>query len=224
MVKNLTAPGQGDKRIVMTEGEVLALLKEVGALITGSHIVYTSGRHGGEYINKDAVYPHTEKISMLCRALAERYVPQAPEVVVAPALGGIILSQWIAHHLTALSGKEVLGVYAEKGEQGFLLKRGYDQPVSGKRVLIAEDILTTGGSVRQVVELVQKNGGKVVGVAALCNRGGVTAAELGGVPRIEVLVRLSLESWEESECPLCRQKVPVNTAVGKGLEFLKKKR
>ncbi|MEZ4820639.1 MAG: phosphoribosyltransferase family protein [Bdellovibrionota bacterium] len=69
----------------------------------------------------------------------------------APVIGGVILSQWIAFHLTQLSGKEVLGVYAEKSEQapGFELKRGYGKLVAGKNVLVVEDILNTGGSIKK---------------------------------------------------------------------------
>jgi orotate phosphoribosyltransferase len=191
-----------------------AILAETGAVITGSHVVYTSGRHGSAYVNKDAVYPHPAHVSTLCRLLAEAAAPCHAEVVCGPALGGIILSQWTAHHLGALA------VYAEKvPEGGLALRRGYDRLVAGRRVLVVEDIVTTGGSVRQAVAAVRAAGGEVVMAAVLCNRGGVTAADLG-VPALASLVTLSLDSWEEAACPLCREGVPVNTDVGKGREFV----
>ena len=89
-----------------------------------------------------------------------------------------------------------------------------------KRVLVVEDILTTGGSARKVVEAVRAIGGNVVGVGVLCNRGGVTAQDLANVPKLEVLVNISLDAWNEADCPLCKQGVPVNPDVGKGREFL----
>jgi orotate phosphoribosyltransferase len=84
---------------------------------------------------------------------------------------------------------------------------------------VVEDIVTTGGSVRQTVAAVRAGGGEVTRVMALCNRGGITAADLG-VPAFAALVTLSLDSWEASACPLCRDGVPVNSDVGKGREFL----
>jgi len=210
----------------MTEKEILGLLDKIGAVITDSHVVYTSGRHGSAYVNKDAVYPHTGATSDLCRLIAERFKGRGIETVIAPAVGGVILSQWTAHHLTALEGREVLGIYAEKTEdgQGFVIKRGYDKLVSGHDVLIVEDVLTTGGSVKRVVEAARALGGRVAGVGALCNRGGVTPGDLGQVPELFALVNVSLDSWDASSCPLCARKVPINTQVGKGREFLSGKR
>src|SRR3990167_11121425 len=135
---------------------VIDILKKVGAVITDSHIVYTSGKHGAVYVNKDAVYPHTHEISNLCRAIAEQFANDRIEVVIAPAIGGVILSQWIAHRLSQITEKKVFGVYAEKAEngEGFIIKRGYDKIVAHKNVLVVEDILTTGGSAKKVIEAV----------------------------------------------------------------------
>jgi orotate phosphoribosyltransferase len=190
------------------------ILGEVGGILTGRHVVYTSGRHGRAYVNKDAVYPYTERVAELCGLLAESVRGLGPQLVCGPALGGIILSQWTAHHLGALA------VFAEKVPGGGLgLRRGYDRLVAGKRVAVVEDVLNTGGSVREAVAAVRAAGGQVVAVAALCNRGGLTAADLD-VPVLRALMELSLESWEASACPLCRDGVPVDTEVGKGREFL----
>jgi orotate phosphoribosyltransferase len=190
------------------------ILGAAEAVITGSHVVYTSGRHGSAYVNKDAIYPRPDLVSELCRLLADAARPLRPEVVCGPALGGIILSQWTAHHLGALA------VFAERAAGGGLaLRRGYDRLVAGRRVLVVEDVLNTGGSAREAVAAVRHAGGTVVGVAALCNRGGVTAADLD-VPALTSLLELALESWDAAACPLCRDGVPVNTVVGKGREFL----
>jgi orotate phosphoribosyltransferase len=190
------------------------ILSASGAVLNGIHVVYTSGRHGSAYVNKDAVYPHTERVSELCRLMAEAARPFRPEVVCGPAMGGIILAQWTAHHLG------ILGVYAEKAPAGGLeLRRGYDRIVAGRRVLVVEDILNTGGSLREAVAAVRAATGQVVAATALCNRGGVTAADVG-VPALTALMDLTLESWDPAECPLCERRVPVDTRVGKGREFL----
>ncbi len=209
----------------MHQLEVLRILGEVGAVITDSHIVYTSGKHGTAYVNKDAVYPHTAITSSLCRAIAEQFLDDDVQVVIAPAVGGVILSQWVANHLTNRGYGEVLGVYAEKSEDGntFVIKRGYDKLVAGKNVLVVEDVLTTGGSVKRVVEVVRAIGGNVVGLGVLCNRGGITPQDVANVPKLFSLVDVKLDAWDELDCPLCVQNVPVNTDVGKGREFLARK-
>ena len=199
----------------MTSAErATAILAESGAVIRDSHIVYTSGRHGSVYVNKDAVYPLTSRVCELCELMADAARPLGAELVCGPAMGGIILAQWTGHHL------RVPAVYAEKApEGGMALRRGYDALVRGRRVLVVEDVVNTGGSLADTIRAVRAAGGTVAGAVALCNRGGVTAADLD-VPSLHALLELSLDSWAADECPLCRRGVPVNTAVGKGREFL----
>jgi orotate phosphoribosyltransferase len=214
----------------MNEQEVLALFGKVGAIIVNSHIVYTSGKHGTAYVNKDALYPHTKETSAVCLALARKFVPEDIEVVVAPVVGGVILSQWVASHLSYLTGREVLAVYAEKSETGdtFVIKRGYDKLVAGKRALVVEDILNTGGTAKKVLDAVRTVnigvvGGRVIGLGVLCNRGGSVAQDFARAPLLRSLVDIKLDAWDEADCPLCAQGVPVNTDVGKGREFLARK-
>lgn len=200
------------------QGQMMRQLEQLGAIITGSHVVYTSGKHGSAYVNKDAIYPHTKLISQLCLEIAKHFVKDHEiDVVIAPAVGGVILSQWVAYHLTILTGKEVLGVYAEKQGDGFVIRRGYEQLCRSKKVLVVEDILNTGGSVRKVVDAVRALPAEVVGVAALCNRGGVGTKELGEVPEVFALMEIALDAWEPEHCPLCKKGVPVNNQVGKGI-------
>src|SRR3989344_6927398 len=203
----------------MTESEVLDLLQKVGAFRAG-HFVFTSGRHGDSYVNKDALYPYTHDTSLLCKVMAERFVDKDVEVVVGPTMGAAILAQLVAYHLTELTGREVFGVYADKdGQGGFVLRRGYDEIVQGKKVLVVEDLTTTGGSIKKVVDVVQKAGGKVVGAIAIVNRGSVTKEAVGNPPIFTALVNLDLESWDEADCELCKKGIPVNTDIGHGREF-----
>lgn len=202
----------------------LELLTGTGAIITDSHIVYTSGRHGSSYVNKDAVYPHTKIISSLCKKMADEFKGQKIDAVCGPTVGGVILAQWVAHFLSEMDGKNILAVYSEVDENGNrILKRGYDKLVKGKRVLVVEDILTTGGSVAKVVSVLAAAGATVVGCSALVNRGGVSEKEVGNVPILKSLIKIDMTSWEEKECPLCKSGKPINTDVGKGREYLTKK-
>lgn len=208
----------------MSDTNLLDVLHQLGAIVTNDHIVYTSGRHGSSYVNKDALYPHTAAASMVGAALARHFADAGVETVAGPTVGGVIMAQWTAHHLSQLNGREVLAVYAEEeqvetGKQR-VFRRGYDALIAGKRVLVVEDVLTTGGSARLVVEAVTAAGGIVVGVGALCNRGGITALDLGA-PRLVALTELPLESYPAEECPLCAAGVPINTRLGKGAVYLR---
>lgn len=208
----------------MTGDELLGIFKKTGGYITGSHIVYTSGKHGETYLNKDAIYPHTKKISAICRSIAVKFKDKSIDVVTAPALGGIILSQWTAYHLSKITGKEVLGVYTEKTpDKNQIFTRGYDKLVQGKRVLVVEDITTTGGSVKKVIESVRKAKGQAVAACVIVNRDpdNINSKTIGAP--FYPLAEVKIQSWDEKDCPLCKKGIPINTTVGKGREYLAKR-
>src|SRR5579864_6347120 len=118
-------------------GQALDILKKVNAVITDDHFVFVSGKHAPIYLNKDALYVHTEETSEMCRLMAEKIKDLKPDSVIGPALGGIVLSQWVAHHLSKMLGREVFAVYTEKtAEGGQQFTRGYDKFVKGKKVVI----------------------------------------------------------------------------------------
>ena len=205
-------------------GNVVDILKKVGAVITDSHFVYTSGKHGSVYVNKDAVYPHTAETSRIGELFAEKYKDMDIDVVAAPALGGIILSQWVAFHLSKLKGKEILGVYTEKTpDKQMIFTRGYDKLVKGKNVLVIEDLTTTGGSVRKVVDTVKATGGNVVAVCVMVNRDPekVTSEVVGGP--FSALGVIKASAFDEAVCPLCKESVPINTDVGHGKKYMEAK-
>ena len=207
----------------MDEGEVLKVLQDVGAFRAG-HFVFTSGLHAGTYINKDALYPHVRQVSALCKEMANRFAKDDIDVVIGPAYGAIILSTWAAYHLTEMRNRDVYGVYADKVDGGGLaIRRGYDKLIAGKRVLIVEDLTTTGGSIKKVVEAARSAGAEVVGAVAICNRGGVTKEAVGDPARFETLVTLHLDQWPAEQCELCHNNIPVNTDIGHGAQFIKSK-
>lgn len=201
---------------------VIDILKKVGAIITDDHFVYTSGKHGSVYINKDALYPHTEETSQVGMLFAKKAKDLDIDVVVGPMIGGIILSQWTAYHLSSLKSKEVLSVYTEKDEKSNQVfgRRGYDKVVKGKNVLVVEDLTTTGGSVAKVVETVKAAGGSVVSTIVMVNRDPkkINGDLIGSA--FMALGELPAEAWDENKCPLCKKGVPINTIVGHGKKYL----
>lgn len=210
---------------------VVEILKRIGAVLTDDHFVYTSGKHGSVYINKDALYPHTKETSEVGMLFAQVYKDTDIDVVAAPAVGGTILSQWTAYHLSQLRDKEILAVYTEKdkgtlasaAESEHVFRRGYDKLIAGKKVLVIEDLTTTGISVKKVVDAVKTTGGVVVAVGVMVNRNpdGVNSA-LVGAP-FTALGVIQAEAFDEAACPLCKKGIPVNTSVGHGKKFLETK-
>lgn len=209
----------------MTKEALLKLLSQVNAILSDSHVVYTSGKHGRAYVNKDAIYPHTDLTSQLCRQIAEHFAHHPVDVVVAPALGGVLLAQWVAHHLSHLQNKKILALYAEKtSDGGFELGRGYAELCRSKNVLILEDIVNTGGSLKKVIHTVRALPAHIIGAACLCNRGQITCEDLENIPELYSLIELNLQAWEAEHCPLCQEGVAIHTGVGKGREFMKSRK
>lgn len=204
--------------------EVLELLKKTGAILADSHFVGTSGKHFATYVNKDALYPHIKETSRMGELFAEKNKDLEIDVVVGPALGGIILSTWTAYHLSQLQNKEILGVYTEKDtEKNQVFTRGYDKLVKGKNVLVIEDLTQTGGSVKKVVESVRNTGGNVIQVCVMVNKDTKNInSETIGAPFSSLAV-LEVPAFEEKDCPLCKQNVPIDTRVGHGKKYLEAK-
>lgn len=143
--------------------KVIQILKKTGAILDNDHFVGTSGRHFDTYINKDILYTYPVESAKVGKLFAEKYKDANIEVVAAPALGGIILSQWTAYYLSKMKKKTIFSVYTEKTPEKLqIFTRGYENFVKGRNVLVIEDLTTTGGSVRKVVESVRAAGGIVV--------------------------------------------------------------
>jgi orotate phosphoribosyltransferase len=208
------------------QDEILGMLKKAHGLITNDHFVYTSGKHGSVYINKDALYPHTHFASRVGELFAQKYKDENIDVVCGPSLGGIILSQWTAYHLSKIKEMDVLGVYTEKDAQGnqVFSRRGYDKLVKGKNILIVEDLTTTGGSVKKVVDTVKKAEGNVVAVCVMVNRNPkeVTSSFIGAP--FSSLAVLQAEAYDENICPLCKKGKPINIKIGHGKKFMEKRK
>ena len=153
----------------MTNQEVIDVFRGTGALLEG-HFVYTSGRHGRQFLQAARVMQYPRHTETLCRGMAEKFKDDRVELVVGPATGGIMLAYETARHLNCRCA------YSEKdGQGGMAVKRGFALK-SGTRVLVVEDIVTTGGSVKKTIEHLRARGADVVGVSVLIDRSGGEAA------------------------------------------------
>lgn len=211
----------------MKKNQVLTILEQVGALIQNDHFVYTSGKHGSVYIRKDKLYPHTSRTAKVCKLFAEKAKKMDIDVVVGPSLCGIVLSQWTAFHLSKLTKKEVLSVFTEKVYDGNtkiekpqVFKRGYDALIKGKRVLVVEDLTTTGASVKKVVDQVRLAGGTVAAVMVMVNRNPKEVNDKMMHAPFYALAIFKADAYDPNDCPLCKKNTPINTQVGHGKEYM----
>lgn len=183
-------------------------------VINKGHFIGTSGKHLDTYINKDAIYPHTKETSFICKQIALYFKNFDIDTVASPALGGIILSQWTAFHLSNLKKKEIYSVYIEKINGELKVTRGYDKFIKDKKVLVLEDNVNTGLSVKKVIKEILKNKGSVVGVGCICNRGNINKNKLK-VKNFFSLHNIKLKNFNKGSCPMCKKGVPVNSHLGK---------
>ena len=181
----------------MTRDALLDLYRRSGALLDG-HFRLTSGLHSPGYLQCALVLQHPQHAEALGRAVAGLAREMRPTVVLSPALGGIVIGHEVARALG------VRAIFAERQDGGLTLRRGF---IIGEtdRVLVVEDVLTTGGSTRETIQVARAAGGRVVGAASIVNRG--RDVELG-VPYVS-LVQIDLPTYEPDTCPLCAQGMPV---------------
>lgn len=178
----------------MRPEDVHKLLESAGAIRQG-HFELSSGRHSGTYIQCALVLQHPEFAERLGRALAAEFHDIQVECVASPALGGVILGHEVARAIG------VRAVFTERDSSGHLsLRRGFDVKPD-ERVLVVEDVWTTGGSTYETMRVIEQAGGRVVGVGALIDRSG---GSLEFPVRAEALLEMRVPSYSPQECPLCR--------------------
>jgi orotate phosphoribosyltransferase len=178
---------------VIKQEEVLDIYRKTGALLSG-HFLLSSGLHSDRYLQSALVLQQPDIATKLCAALADHVKDQKIEVVIAPALGGVFVSHETARALG------VRALFAERVNGELTLRRGFTIS-PGERVLVVEDVITTGKSTRETIEVVKKAGGSVIAAASLVDRSG-GKAELG-VP-YKSLVTLDIPTYAAETCPLCR--------------------
>ncbi|WP_019880446.1 orotate phosphoribosyltransferase [Succinispira mobilis] len=178
----------------MQETEVLALLEETQAVMHG-HFLLTSGLHSPMYVEKFNVLQHPKYTEKLCQALAANFAQDQVQLVVGPVTGGILL----AHEVGKALGTRAIFTERENGKM--TLKRGFEIP-AGTKVLVVEDIVTTGGSVFEVLDVIKEHGGEVVGVGLLVDRSG---GKVDFAVKTKALLTLNIETYPATTCPMCAQ-------------------
>jgi len=182
----------------LTDEQILAALTRAQAIRSG-HFVLTSGRHSDTYVQCARILEDPALTTSLARTAVSR-LPSGLDIdlVAAPAVGGLIIGFAVAQALG------VNFIFSEREAGEMVLRRSFEVP-PGARVLVVEDVVTTGGSVAELVSLVEGQGGSVVGIVSLIDRGGAKAFKGAFWP----LLRLEVESWDPESCGLCKSGVPV---------------
>lgn len=183
---------------MLTEERIIEILKEAQVLQEG-HFLLTSGRHSAKYMQCAKLFQYTKYSEELCRELAEKFKGDGIDVVIGPAIGAIQMSYEVSRHLG------VKNIFAERENGAMTLRRGFTiEP--GQKVLVVEDVVTTGGSVREVIDIVKQHGGIVAGVGVVVDR---TAGKVDFGTRLESVVSMEIESFEAGDCPLCKAGQPI---------------
>ncbi len=177
----------------LTNNEMIEIFKSSGGLLEG-HFLLTSGRHSDRYMQCAKLFIQPEKAEVLCAALSEKLKDVKINMVASPAVGGIIMGYIMARHLNAEN------VFCERVDGKMTLRRGFEIP-AGSRVLVVEDVVTTGGSVKEVVELVKACGATVAAVASVVDR---SNGQVDFGVTYKALLSMDVTSYDASDCPICK--------------------
>lgn len=180
---------------MITEKEIMGILEETEALKEG-HFKLTSGMHSAQYVQCAMLLRFPDKAEIIAKALAEKFKDEKIDLVVGPAVGGIIIAYEVARALGVPS------IFAERDQGEMTLKRGFSiKP--GERVVVIEDVITTGGSTQEVADLVTKLGGEVVAAGSIVDRSSEKNLKIS-VP-FRSLIKLKIPVYKEEDCPLCKE-------------------
>jgi len=195
----------------MEPRELLKLLQETGAMLDG-HFLLTSGRHSNVYIEKFRVLENPQALDDVCRAMAGTVQNQNVELVLGAAIGGILIAGGVGRHLA------VKHIFSERVDGKMELRRGISI-TRGQRIVIVEDIITTGGSVFELIQLAKEYEAEIVHVVNLVDR---SSGEVNFEVPTTALLTIPSESWEPEDCPLCQQGVAITQRgrTGKQMETI----
>lgn len=185
----------------MNPDQVLSIFKDTGALLEG-HFLLTSGLHSNQYFQCAKVLQYPGHCESLCTVIADHFRTHRIDVVVAPAMGGIVVAQEVGRQLG------VRTIFAERKEGVMQIRRGFTI-AAGERVLVCEDVVTTGGSVQEVINLVLERGGMLTGVACIVDRSGGTVRFDRAPEALVPVLRMNAVTYKTDACPLCAQGIPV---------------
>lgn len=184
--------------MISDENNILEIFKKTGALLHG-HFLLTSGRHSSMYFQCAKVLQYPEYTEKVCKVIADYFKTYEIDTVISPAMGGIIVGQEVARQLNKRS------IFAEREDKKLTLRRGFTID-KGEKLLVCEDVVTTGGSVFEVIDIVKQQGGEVVGVGYIVDRS--SGKVQFGYPQVSTM-KMDVISYSPEECPLCLEKLPL---------------
>lgn len=184
--------------LMMTKDEILAMFRASNALLEG-HFQLTSGLHSPQYFQCAKVLQYPKNASSLCNEIVQHFSGIQIDAVIAPALGGIVVGQEVGRQL------DVRTMFAERKDAALQLRRGFEI-TRGERVLVCEDVITTGGSVKEVISIITECGGLVAGVGAIVDRSGGTVK----LPEFYATITMDVTTYSPNECPLCDKGIPID--------------
>lgn len=225
----------------MLPNPFLAELEEIGAIHKKGHYVLASGIHSTEYVEKEKVFLHPKTVCRLTDGIAIELTARREfeaDLVLGPDSGGAMLSSWLAYNLGQRTGRDILAAYAKSvavefepvgatagfakplRDTEFAIRPAYARALKGKRVVLIEDVITTGGTIQRLAQLAMRCHAQPVAVVTLIDRGGMERLT-------EILIRFALgriafNEWEPERCPRCAESIPVNTDLGHGAEFVRR--
>ncbi|HOQ15736.1 MAG TPA: orotate phosphoribosyltransferase [Defluviitaleaceae bacterium] len=184
---------------MLNKERVIEIFKETEVLLEG-HFLLTSGRHSNQYMQCAKILQYPNYAEEIAKGLAEEFKDDQIDIVVGPAMGGIIIAYELARQLNCKN------LFAEREDGKMTLRRGFTIP-EGARVLVAEDVITTGGSVKEVIDIVKEQGGELAGVAVLVDR---SNGNIDFGTKLRAALTVDVVSYEAEECPLCKEgKLPL---------------
>ncbi|MCM8783565.1 MAG: orotate phosphoribosyltransferase [Candidatus Omnitrophica bacterium] len=191
----------------MTKEEVLDILGKTGAVLNG-HFILSSGLHSDKYIQCALTLQYPKYAAWLARAIADKFRTEMITVVLAPAVGGIVLGQEVAKATGARA------IFAEREEGKMTLRRGFTL-TKNDRVLVIEDVITTGSTVEELIGLIKESEARLIGVSSIVDR---SSEKLVFKDRFEYLVKIPIKNYTEQNCPLCKENIPAVKLGSRGLK------
>ena len=182
----------------MKKEEILHILKDQEALLSG-HFKLSSGLHSGQYLQCALVLQNPKYAERLCNTLASKFKDDNVSVVVGPALGGIVVSHETARSLGVRS------IFTERRDKEMVLRRGFSLN-KDDNVLVVEDVITTGLSVKEVIAVVKASGAKLIGIGAIVDR---SDSKIDFGARLESLIKIDIPVFNQKDCTLCKEGVPI---------------
>ena len=181
----------------MIDNKIYQLLVEKGAIMSG-HFVLTSGLHSNKYIEKFRILEDPKSLKIICQEMALNFEDQNIDIVVGAAIGAILISSGVANNLNTK------GIFAERVNGKMVFKRGFQIP-DNSNVLVVEDIVTTGGSIKEILSLLEELNVNIIGISSLVHRGELIDFGYKYMP----LIKVNIETWEKDSIPDWLSQIPI---------------